>query len=603
MGKRVLRFLGVMGLVLGLAVFACAQARTLTILHTNDTHSAMVPFESGYIPIVNSGAQGFGPSEFGFWSLWRIPFGRDYAGIARMATLIKKLRMTDKNVLAVNTGDVFVGSFEFNEYLGYPELKIMENLYDVMELGNHEFDLGVDTLAGVLSGSFGNQGPVKLPLLCANVDFSGTAAAGMIQETFIKPIGGIKVGFFGLVTQEPQNYSAAVNALFPYPYDDPDPTKTLWYYAALRAGELKAAGCDVVICLSHLGTAVDVAGLSNVPGIDVIIGGHSHDAYAEPIQQNGKIIVQAGAYGYYLGELKLRVGGGQVSLGSWALHRTDSWVREDPQVRSIVNQLRAGVVKDPRFGPVYSQSVAYAIREIPEMWPDNSQNRDSALGNLVTDAYLKGLRKAGYPVDCALDVMGYIAHGISAGKVVGNDILRAVPYGYDPTSGLDFKLVVVPMQGRLLLGGLEYAADMVTLTADLGVQVSGLTYTYDSTKPPVENMGQLSRIDPMSVMINGEYVAANPEKPYMVAMSEQVFKFLNDLLKPGGIDLEPYIVSTGQFEYNLVRDYMKSSRFINYKSEGRIKDTGAAMAVRSAARALEPITKAAEAAAHRSRLH
>jgi 5'-nucleotidase/UDP-sugar diphosphatase len=613
MARKVSRFPGILGLVLGLAVLACAQTKTLTILHTNDTHSAMVPFESGYIPVVRPSALGGGPAAFGSWNLWRLPFFHDYAGIARMATLIKRLRMTDPNVLTVNTGDVFVGSFEFNEYLGYPELKIMEGLYDVMELGNHEFDLGVDTLAGVLSGQLAGGSPVAFPILCANVDFSritdpNLAAAAdylmnRIRPSSVTTIGGIKVGFFGLVTQEPQNYSAGVNGLFPYPYEGEG--KTLWEYAGELAYGLRAQGCDVVVCLSHLGTSIDVAALSQVPGIDVIIGGHSHDAYPRPILQNGKIIVQAGSYGYYLGELKLRVGGGRVFLRSWDLHRTDGSVREDPQVKAVVNQLKAGVVNDPRFGDVYGQTVAYDLREIPEMWPDDGQNRDSALGNLVTDAYVKGLKKAGIPVDCALDVMGYIAHGLPAGKIVGNDVLRAVPYGYDPGSGLGFKLVVVPMSPALLLGGLEYAADNVTLSADLGIQASGLTYSYDSTKPPAE-FGGISRIDPMSVLVNGEPVAAelgNPNKFYLVAMSEQVFRFLNDLVKATGGDLEPYVITTGLFEYDLVRDYMKSLRFVNYKSEGRIKDTGAVMSALSAAKSLEPIAKAAASAAGRSRTH
>jgi hypothetical protein len=107
-------------------------------------------------------------------------------------------------------------------------------------------------------------------------------------------------------------------------------------------------------------------------------------------------------------------------------------------------------------------------------------------------------------------------------------------------------------------------------------------------------------------MVNGDSVAyeymTNPNKIYLVAMSEQIFNFLNGLLlEPAQITIEPS--ETGLFEYNLVRDYMKSLRFVNYKSEGRIKDTGAAMALRSAAKSLEPIKKAAAAAALRSRIH
>jgi 2',3'-cyclic-nucleotide 2'-phosphodiesterase (5'-nucleotidase family) len=492
-----------------------------------------------------------------------------------MATLIKRLRAMDKNVLALDAGDVFVGSFEFNKFLGYPQLKIMEGLYDAMELGNHEFDLTIDTLAGVLSGYLAGGPPVTLPILCANVNFAGTSLDGMVSPTKILNIGGMNIGILGLVTQEPQNYSKAVNDLFPYPYQDPDPTKTLWYFAAQKAGELKAQ-CDVVICLSHLGTSLDMVLADNVPNIDVIVGGHSHDVFDQAVIRNGKIIVQAGEFGKYLGELKLNVDNKVVTLDSWKLHRVDGRVKEDPKVRGIVNQVVSGVVKDPRFGPVYTQLVARALRDITKNWPAGSQNRDTPLGNMVTDAFKKGLIKAGYPVDVALDVMGYEGAPIFAGKVVGNNILRAVPYGYDPVSGLDFKVVIVPLTPGLLLGGLEYAADMVTDTTDLAVQASGVTYSYDSTQPKAPDLLHPTRLDVMSVMVNGDLVAAHLEDPefppYMVAMSEQVFGFLNDLLKPMGIDLEPYIVHTNMFEYNLVRDYMKALKFVHYKSEGRIKD-------------------------------
>ncbi len=139
---------GILVLVLGLSALGPAQTKTLTILHTNDTHSALLPFGHPSMP----GPFGDIASDRGPGSCGRATLVRESGGIARMATLIKRARMREKNVLALNAGDVFVGSFEFNKYLGYPELKIMEGLYDAMALGNHEFDLGLDVLAGVVSG-------------------------------------------------------------------------------------------------------------------------------------------------------------------------------------------------------------------------------------------------------------------------------------------------------------------------------------------------------------------------------------------------------------------------------------------------------------------
>jgi 5'-nucleotidase len=577
MNRRSLRVLGVAVLVLALAVFACAQTKKLTILHTNDTHSAMVPFETGYIPAPGTASDARRMIGAGIWNIWHFPYNPDYAGIARMATLIKKLRAADENVLALNAGDVFVGSFEFNKFFGYPELKIMENLYDAMELGNHEFDLGFDGLAGVLGGA--GAAPVNLPVLCANVDFSniqttpGNLLQNIIKPSIIKTVGGVTVGIFGLVTQEPQNYGDEVNQRFPYPYDGAPGTTTLWDYAGKLAHDLKYDSegkkkCDVVVCVSHLGTGLDVLALSQVPYIDVIIGGHSHDIYdaAKVVNRqidNGEvIIVQAGYFGLYLGELKLNVGSGGVTLDKWTLHPLDGRVKEDPQVRAAVNKVRAGVVSDPHFGAVYSQIVATALRDILKSWPTTGPNRDTPLGNLITDAFMKRLTKANFQVDCALDVLGYEGGDIYAGKVVGNNIMRAVPYGYDQDTGLDFKVVVVQLTPELLIGGLEYAVDQVKLTTDLAVQASGLTFNYDSSKDPG------TRVDQSSVLVGGKLLGSKPS--YYVAMSDQVFKFLNALMG-GALPSTP----TGLNEYTIVRDYMRSLRFVRYDSQGRIKDTGA----------------------------
>lgn len=570
MVKNIGKMLGVLALVLGLSVLGFAQTKTLTILHTNDTHSSLFPFGHQIVPgpfgwLAESRGQGWSKPRGGPAKLIR-----ECGGIARMSTLIKKLKANNENVLALHGGDVFVGTFEFNKYLGYPELKIMENLYDAMALGNHEFDLGLDALAGVVSGQLAGGSPVTLPLLCANFDFEGTPLSALIQKSIIRTIGGIKVGIFGVVNEDAQNYSGEVAARL---------SGEVFNVAGMQAGALKAAGCEVVICLSHLGTLYDLNGLAdNVPYIDIIVGGHSHDVYEEAVVRNGKIIVHAGIFGRYLGELTVNVGNGGVSLVNWYAHPVDSRVKPDPSLQGQLNELREGIVQDPRFGPVYSRIVAMAARNIDKNWPETGPNRDSALGNLVTDAMKKAVTDAGFKVDCALDAFGYTATSIQAGKVVGADVLRAVPYGYDPVSGLGFKLVLVPLPGSLLLGGLEYSTASVEYTDDLCIQASGMTYAYDSSQPAAQNLGQFSQLNPLSVKVNGELVALNPGKLYYVAMSEQVFGFLKNLVAPMGITLVS--IPTEIFEYNAVRDYMRSLRVVDYASEGRVIDTAAGAAIR-----------------------
>ncbi len=560
MKKKVLRALGVLAMVVAIAITCRAQTREITILHSNDTHSNMVPISGRDLPVPRTAALDQKQRMAMVVSALRTPVPVGTAGIARMATLIGQIKGANPNVLALNAGDVFVGTFEFNKYLGYPELKIMEGLYDAMCLGNHETDLGLDVLTGILGGQLAGGPAVGLPILCANLDVSGIPLANFVQPSIIKTVNGVKIGIFGLINADAQNYSPAVAGRITDPFTA----------AATQVQTLRGQGCQVVIALSHLGTAWDTQALAvYVPGIDVIVGGHSHNEFTEPILRNGKIIVQAGEFGRFLGELKINVAAdGAVTLASYVLHPVDSTVPENPAVKAQVNELREGIVLDPRFGPVFSQIVAIAAHEVSKPWPADGQNRDSALGNLVADAMLTGVRKAGFQADFVLDSFGYTAASIPAGKVVGEDIMRAVPYGYDPESGLGFKVVVAPLPGALVLGGLEYAAGMVTLTNDLAIQVAGITYAYDSSKPPAGSLGEISRLDPMSVKVGDEYVAANQGKYYMVVMSDQVFNFLNGLV---GGSLQCY--QTNQLEYNLVRDYMWSLKTVDYHSEGRVKDT------------------------------
>jgi 5'-nucleotidase / UDP-sugar diphosphatase len=405
MTKKLIGIVCAVALAAGLAVLGCAQDTpvTLTILHSNDTHSTLLPF---------------GPNK-------------EYGGIARMSALIKRIRARGGNVLALNAGDVWVGSFEFNKYLGYPEFKFMDGLYDAMALGNHEFDLGLDVLTGILAGApeLGcDLGPVALPVLCANVTFpGGSFLASRVAPHIVREYGGVKVGVFGLANYDALNYSPAVYGILS------DPLAA----AAAQAAELRAEGCVVVICLSHLGKAWDVQGLTEIPGIDVIVGGHSHDALERPIVVGNKIIVQAGEFGKYLGELKISMSGGVVSLAGYRLHDL-TWGRQDPALKTSLDALKQGIVTDPRFGDVYDKRVAHAVRDIERswaVWGPHLRYRDTGIGDLVADAMKAGVLEAGYPADIALEVMGYTAAKMYAGKIVGNDIMRAVPYGYDPASG------------------------------------------------------------------------------------------------------------------------------------------------------------------------
>jgi len=452
--------------------------------------------------------------------------------------------------------------------LGYAELKMMEGMYDAWCLGNHEFDLGPDNLAGILAGISSGGSPVALPTLCANIKFpQGHPLRQFVRSHMIVSRAGLRIGLIGVVTTDPFNYSDEVNAMLRDPYEA----------AGKSAQILQGRGCDVVICLSHLGKLQDEYGLSQVPGIDIIVGGHSHDAIPEPEFVNGKIIVQAGAFGKYLGELKIDVdrGSGRVEVLDYRLHEINSKIKKDNHLLKELKELKIGIETDPRYGKVYTEHVATAIWNLEQESEADDPYRDTALGNLITDALRDAVESnglelpGGYPL-IAFEANGYIAHRIYKGKVVGNDVLRAVPYGYDPISGLNSKVKVALLAGGQVLAGLEFSTMVVEYTDELSLQASGITFAYDSSKPAVTEEelfeGKISRIDPTSILISGEPI--NPEGLYWVVLDELLLNFLTSM------NLLPFEeVETGMLLYNVVKDYMKKLKVLRYESEGRIIDT------------------------------
>ncbi len=214
--------------------------------------------------------------------------------------MIKRLRAEHKNVLLLDSGDIFQGTPYFNLFGGELEFKVMSAMqYDYATLGNHDFDNGIDGLVKQLPhASFG--------FLSANYDVSGTQLEPHVQATAIREFGDVKVGIFGLGIELSglvlaDLYGGVV-------YNDPIQV------ARSTVDELRNAGCNFIICLSHLGyryrqdRVADVDLAAVVPGIDLVLGGHSHTFMEEPdIVKNAKgsttIIHQVGWAGVRLGRI------------------------------------------------------------------------------------------------------------------------------------------------------------------------------------------------------------------------------------------------------------------------------------------------------------
>jgi 5'-nucleotidase len=261
------------------SIFDKNSAYKLTVLHTNDQHSRIEPFDSSYSRNPNQG------------------------GFARRATLIQQIRNQEKNVLLLDAGDIFQGTPYFNFYGGELEFKLMSMMgYDAATMGNHDFDNGLDGFLKALPNA-------KFPFITSNYDFSNTILDGKTEKYKIFKKDGIKVGLFGvgieldgLVGKKQYQETKYLN-----------PVEIAQHYADFLR---KEKGCDLVICLSHIGfdyrddadKISDKKLAAQTDNIDLILGGHTHTFLPEPqsfTNKSGKnvLVNQVGWAGLLLGRI------------------------------------------------------------------------------------------------------------------------------------------------------------------------------------------------------------------------------------------------------------------------------------------------------------
>lgn len=250
----------------------------LTILHTNDQHSRIEPFDSTYQRNPNQG------------------------GFARRAHLINEIRKQENNVLLLDSGDIFQGTPYFNLFGGELEFKLMSMMkYDASTMGNHDFDNGLDGFLKILPNA-------KFPFICSNYDFKNTVLDGKTENFSIFNKNGIKVGIFGVGIQ----LEGLVGKKQYLDTKYLDPVEIAQHYSNMLKNEKK---CDMVICLSHLGYKYDrekkisdIELSSKTENIDLILGGHTHTFLPEPQKYTNRagktvLINQVGWAGLLLGRL------------------------------------------------------------------------------------------------------------------------------------------------------------------------------------------------------------------------------------------------------------------------------------------------------------
>ncbi|WP_243093762.1 bifunctional metallophosphatase/5'-nucleotidase [Thermus thalpophilus] len=519
------------GAVLGLAGLGLGRAQgafTLTLVHTNDTHAHLEPME-----LTLSGQ--------------KVRVG----GVAQRVAFFDRLRASRKNLLFLDAGDVFQGTLYFNQYRGLADRYFMHRmLYRVMALGNHEFDLGPGPLAEFLKGA-------RFKVVSANVDASREPRLkGLFAPYAIVSVGGERVGVIGLTTpdtKEIANPGPTVDFLDPYES------------AQKAVYELLRRGVNKILLLSHLGYGEDLKLARRLVGVQVIVGGHSHTllgsfphkelAPAGPYptvvkNPEGKdvLVVQAWEWGKVVGVLEVAFDekGELVAYKGEPFLMTPEVSPEDFFAKEAllayaqpVLALMQQVIAEAKVDLVGERAIV--------------RRRESNLGNLIADGMVWKTKNAG--VQIALQNGGGIRASIPKGPITVGKVYEVLPFGNT--------LVVMDLKGKEIKAALENGVSQWEQTAGRFLQVSGLRYAFDLSRP-VGN-----RVVRVEVKAEKGYVPLDLEATYRVVV--------NNFIAAGGDgfsvlkEAQGYRVDTGFSDAESFMDYLKELKVVEAGLEGRIE--------------------------------
>jgi 2',3'-cyclic-nucleotide 2'-phosphodiesterase (5'-nucleotidase family) len=374
--------------------------------------------------------------------------------------------------------------------------------YDVVTLGNHDYDFRPAGLAAMLRSARAKGG--RLPALVAsNVVFSSDDnrdddLAAVFREFPVSrykvvEINGIRIGFFGIMGRD-----AADDTPFAKPVSFADPLKSSREMVELLRNREKV---DVVVCLSHSGTkpvkshSEDEILPEKVSGIDVVISGHTHTVLPKPIIVGKTIIASAGCYGAYLGVLDLDISReGGVGLASYRLEKTAAAVADDKTIAQDIEIFKKLV--DQRyfdsFGFSHDQIVAETAYAMPSPAYRQTRLAENGIGDMIADAYRFSVRQAegkNYRhVHIALTTDGQIRDTFLAGKINVADVFKVLPLGLGMDDRPGYPLLSIYLTGQEVESMLEVQPTIAQLKHDAYMQLSGVQFSWNPRRIPFDRV-------------------------------------------------------------------------------------------------------------------
>lgn len=489
-----------------------SQDQTVTILHTNDIHGNYMPF------VTTTGSATSQTGDPGRDTLMTFNKQAPIGGFAVLATAVKRIRNTKDNVLLLDSGDTFSDDLLGNLTKGEAVIRMMKALnYDYLSLGNHDFDYGRERTGELMQIA-------GFPFGAANIIDLRTGKSIFDNPYIIKEVAGTKIAILSLGYH---NTNLTGNS---------DNMKDLEFRRGNEVlkgilPELKEQA-DIIVLLSHQGTAVDRITAEEFGEIDLIVGGHSHDLISKPEKINNTFMVQAMADAAVLGEIEMEIKDRKL-IGVSAKHH-DLWLNDyepDPEMESLVEKLRTPHRED------LEEKITTATEVIDRQYKSESPF-EKLVGNLLRKEY-----------EADISFLPGVGYGVSLQReFTREDLYRLIPH---PP-----KVTTLSLTGEQVKATLEQTAtnqkpgDKYEVVGGL-LQSSGVSYTLDYTKP----IG--NRIS--TVQVKGE--ALDLQKEYKIATHSGMLNGLHRYEELGkGKNVERKEIQLNEFTIEKFRQLEMISR-------------------------------------------
>ena len=514
---------------------------TLSLMHTNDTHANL-------------------------------------DNVAKRVTAVKEVRAKKTNALLLDAGDVFSGTLYFNEFKGQADLQFMNLMkYDLMTMGNHEFDLGSSAEGHRALAEFVKKS--KFSFVSSNVNYSKDShlkglfsneitrnpKSGKIYNGVIKTINGEKVGFFGLTTEETKDISSPVNVTFSNYINEAKET----------VAAFEKLGVNKIVAITHIGFDDnpaydnDLTLAKEVNGIDVIVGGHSHTQLDKPVivnmNKNGKakdptVIVQAYQYNEYLGTLDVQFDSKGKIVGHAGELIKIADKTADPQAETLLKPYKDKIeqIKNTPTNGVALKALT-SPRDGGDLTKPSVRKNETELGNLITDGMLDKAKEFNANTVIAFQNGGGIRADINEGPITLGEILTVLPFGNT--------LAIMELTGAEIKEALEHSVRLAPAENGGFLHVSGMRFTYDSTKAAG------NRVQTMEVKnANGSYSSIQSTAKYVVATNAFTAKGGDGFTVFQKAYTEGRVTDLGLADWENLRDYVNKLKNVNPQLDGRIKN-------------------------------